>query len=125
MAGLMAKASFIEKKHTSRYQAEKLELEEKLAKSKANGNVFEELEQPKAALRSSCSTRKNAPCGKTMQADSYWNVPLLDAQHQRCPDRREHGRYLTRKSKIRNPDFTSIDQMSKPNMDLNTARKDN
>ena len=40
MAGLMAKASFIEKKHTSRYQAEKLELEEKLAKSKAKGNVF-------------------------------------------------------------------------------------
>ena len=34
MAQLMAEASIIEKKHTSRYQAEKLELEEKAAKSK-------------------------------------------------------------------------------------------
>ena len=32
------------KEHTSRYQAEKLELEEKVAKSKATVKVFEELE---------------------------------------------------------------------------------
>ena len=34
MAELMVEASFIEKKHTSRYQEEKLDLEEKVAKSK-------------------------------------------------------------------------------------------
>ena len=60
-----------------------------------------------------------------MQADSYWNVPLLDAPHQRCTDRRGHGRYLTRNFKMRDPDFTSIDQMKNPNMDLNIAMKDN
>ena len=91
----MVEASFIEKKHTSRYQTEKLELEEKVAKSKAKVKVFEELEQPTAALRTSFVSRKNAPCGKTIQADSCWNAPLLDAPHQRCTDRREHGRYLT------------------------------
>ena len=58
-------------------------------------------------------------------ADGYWNVPLLDAPHQWCTDRKEHGRYLTRDFKIRDPDFTSIDQMNTPNIDLNTARKDN
>ena len=35
------------------------------------------------------------------------------------------GRYLTRNFKMRDPDFTTIDQMSNPNIDLNTARKDN
>ena len=34
MAKLMAEASFIEKKHASRYQAENLELEEKVDKVK-------------------------------------------------------------------------------------------
>ena len=91
MAQLMVEASFVEKKHTSRYQAEKLEIDEKVAKSKAKVKVFEELEQPTTALKTSFASRKNAPCGKTMQADSYWNVPLLHAPHQRCTDRREHG----------------------------------
>ena len=81
MAELIAEASFNEKKHTSRYQAETLELEEKLAKSKAKVKVFAELEQPKTELKTSFASRKNASCGKTMQADSYWNVPLLDAPH--------------------------------------------
>ena len=91
MAELMAEALFIEKKHTSRHQAERLELEEKLAKSKAKVKVFEELEQSTTALKTLFAPRKNkaiAFCGKTMQADSYWNVPLLDAPHQRCTDRR-------------------------------------
>ena len=35
MAELITEASFIEKKHTSRYQAEKLMLEERVAKSKS------------------------------------------------------------------------------------------
>ena len=35
MAELMVEASFVEKKHTSRYQAEKLDIDEKVAKSKA------------------------------------------------------------------------------------------
>ena len=125
MAELMVEASFIEKKHTSRYQTEKLELEEKVAKSKAKVKVFEELEQPTAALRTSFVSRKNAPCGKTIQADSCWNAPLLDAPHQRCTDRREHGRYLTRNFKMGDPDFTIIDQMNNPSIDLNTAKKDN
>ena len=51
MAELMEEASFIEKEHTSRYQAEKLELEEKVAKSKAKVEVFEELEQPTTTLK--------------------------------------------------------------------------
>ena len=51
MAQLMAEASIIEKNHTSRYQAEKLELEGKAAKSKAKVKVFEELEQPTTAFR--------------------------------------------------------------------------
>ena len=63
------------------------------------------------------------PFEKVTQADNYWNIPLLDAPHQTCTDRREHERYLTRNFKIRNPDFTRIDQMN--NLDLNTARKDN
>ena len=87
--------------------------------------VFEELEQPTAALKTLFASRKNGPRGKTMQADSYWNVPLLDVPHQRCTDRREHGRCLTRNFKMRGPDFISIDQMNNPNIDLNTARKDN
>ena len=44
MAALIMETSFIEKKHTSRYQAEKLELEEKVAESKAKVKVFEELQ---------------------------------------------------------------------------------
>ena len=38
------KASFMNEKHTGRYQAEKLKLEEKVAKSMATTKVFEELE---------------------------------------------------------------------------------
>ena len=38
------KASFMKEKHTGRYQAEKLKLEEKVAKSMAMAKVFEELE---------------------------------------------------------------------------------
>ena len=109
MAELMAKTSFIEKKHTSRYQAEKLELEEKVAKSTAKVKVFVVLEQPTTSLKTSFSPRKNAFCGKAMQADSYWNVPLLHAPRQRCTDRREHVRYFTRNFKMRDPYFTSID----------------
>ena len=60
-----------------------------------------------------------------MQADSYWIVPLLDPPHQRFTDRKEHDRYLKRDFKIRDPDFTSIDQMNNPNMDFNNAVKDN
>ena len=66
MAKSMAEASFIEKKHTSRYQAEKLELGEKVAKSKAKVKVFEEVEQPTTSLKMSFVSRKNASCGKTM-----------------------------------------------------------
>ena len=66
IAELMVEASFIEKKHTSRYQEEKLDLEEKVAKSKAKVKVFEELEQPTTALKMTSASRKNAPCGKTM-----------------------------------------------------------
>ena len=61
MAKLMVEVSFIEKKHISRYQAENLELEEKVAKSKSKVKVFEELEQPPTALRTSFASRKNAP----------------------------------------------------------------
>ena len=121
MAELMAEASFIEKKRTSRYQAEKLELKEKVAKSKAKVKVFEELEQSTTTLKMSFALRKNASCGKTMQTDSYQNVPPLDTPHQRCTDRRENGRYLTRNFKMRGPDFSSIGEMNNPNMDLNTA----
>lgn len=39
----IAEALLIEKKHTNRYQAEKLELEEDVAKSKGKIKVFEEL----------------------------------------------------------------------------------
>ena len=60
-----------------------------------------------------------------MQADSYWNVPLLDASHQRCTDSREHEEYLARDFKMRDPNFNSIDQMNNPNMDLNTAMNNN
>ena len=73
-----------------------MELEEKVAKSKAKVKVFEELEQRTTALNASFLSRKNAPREKIMQADSYGNVPLLDAPHQRCTEKREHGRYLTR-----------------------------
>ena len=68
MAELMAEASFIEKKHTSTYQTETLEYEEKVAKSKATLKVLEELEQPTAALKMSLTPRKNASCscGKTI-----------------------------------------------------------
>ena len=55
MAELMAEASFIEKKHTSRYQAEK---EEKVAKPKAKVKVFKELEQPTIALKTSFATNR-------------------------------------------------------------------
>ena len=115
MAELMAETSFIEKKHTSRYQAEKLEPEKNVAKSKAKVKVLEEREQPTTALRTSFAPRKTAPCGKAMQADSYWNVSLLDEPRQRCPDRREHERHLTRDFTMRDPDFTRIDQMNNPN----------
>ena len=115
MAELMAETSFIEKKHTSRYQAEKLEPEKNVAKSKAKVKVLEELEQPTTALRTSFAPRKTARCGKAMQADSYWNVSLLDEPRQRCPDRREHERHLTRNFTMRDPDFTRIDQMNNPN----------
>ena len=47
MDELMAEASFNKKKHSSRYQAEALELEEKLAKSKAKVKVFAELDNRK------------------------------------------------------------------------------
>ena len=60
-----------------------------------------------------------------MQADSYWSVSLLDTPHQDCTDRRGNGKYLTRNFKMRDPDFTSKVQMNNPNMDLNTAMKDN
>ena len=60
-----------------------------------------------------------------MQAESNWNVLLLDAPHQRCTDRREHGRCLTRNFKMRDPDFTSKDQMNTPKMDLNIVMKHN
>ena len=43
MAELITEASFIEKKHTSRYQAEMLMLEERVAKSKSKVKVFEEV----------------------------------------------------------------------------------
>ena len=115
MAELMAETSFIEKKHTSRYQAEKLEPEKNVAKSKAKVKVLEEREQPTTALRTSFAPRKTAPCGKAMQADSYWNVSLLDEPRQRCTDRREHERHLTRNFTMRDPDFTRIDQMNNPN----------
>ena len=49
-----------------------------------------------------------------MQADSYWDVSLLDTPHQRCIDRRENGRYLTRNFKMRDPDFISTDKMRDP-----------
>ena len=61
MPEIMAEASFIEKKQTSRYQPEKLELE--VAKSKAKVKVFEELEQPTTALKMIFALRKNASCG--------------------------------------------------------------
>ena len=115
MAELMAETSFIEKKHTSRYQAEKLEPEKNVAKSKAKVKVLEELEQPTTALRTPFAPRKTARCGKAMQADSYWNVSLLDEPRQRCTDRREHERHLTRNFTMRDPDFTRIDQMNNPN----------
>ena len=57
--------------------------------------MFEELKQPTTVLKMSFKSRKNASCDKTMQADSYWNVPPLDRPHGRCTDRRENGRYLT------------------------------
>ena len=63
MAEFMVEALFIEKKHKRRYQAEKLEFKEKVAKSKAKVKVFEELEQPTTALKTSFASRKNAPCG--------------------------------------------------------------
>ena len=45
----MTEAFKIEKKHTSRYQSEKLGLEENVAESNAIIKTFEELEQPTAA----------------------------------------------------------------------------
>ena len=65
MAELMAEASFVEKKHTSRYQTEKLELEEKIAKSKAKVKVFEELEQPTTRFKKPFAPRKKASYRKT------------------------------------------------------------
>ena len=43
--------TFVEKKHTNRYQTEKVEIEEKVAKSRAKVKVFEKLEQPTAASK--------------------------------------------------------------------------
>ena len=71
----------------------------------------------------SFASRKNAPSGKTMQAESYWNVPHLNAPHQRCTDKREHERYLTRNFKMRDPDFTSTEQMDSLNIDLKITGK--
>ena len=45
----MTEASFIEKKLTSRYQAERLKLEKKATKFIAKVKVFEELKQPTTA----------------------------------------------------------------------------
>ena len=73
----MTEAFKIEKKHTSRYQSENLGLEENVAESNAIIKTFEELEQPTAALKMSFAPRENAFFGKTLQADSYWDV-LLD-----------------------------------------------
>ena len=70
----MTEAFKIEKKHTSRYQSEKLGLEENVAESNAIIKTFEELEQPAAALKMSFAPRENAFFGKTLQADSYWDV---------------------------------------------------
>ena len=41
MTELMIEASFIERKHTSRFQAKTLELEEKVAKSKLKSKYLE------------------------------------------------------------------------------------
>ena len=60
-----------------------------------------------------------------MRAGSYWNVLPLDAQHQKYTNRRENGRYLTRSFKMRHSNFTSIDEMNGPNIDLNTFIKEN
>ena len=60
----MVEASFIENKHTSKYQGEKLELEGKVAKSKAKVKVFEELEQPTTALKISLHQGKMLPVEK-------------------------------------------------------------
>ena len=49
MGELMTEASFIEKKLTSRYQAERLKLEKKATKFIAKVKVFEELKQPTTA----------------------------------------------------------------------------
>ena len=51
MTELMVEASFIERKHISRFQAKTLELEEKVAKSKAKVKVFEELKQSTTVLK--------------------------------------------------------------------------
>ena len=40
MAELMTETSFVKKKHSSRYKEEKLELEEKFAKSKSKVRVL-------------------------------------------------------------------------------------
>lgn len=42
MAELMAKSSFMEKRHSSRYEAEKLELEEKVAMLRAKVRGLDE-----------------------------------------------------------------------------------
>ena len=103
----------------------KLELEEKVAKSKAKVKVFEDLEQPTTALKTWFASNKNASCGKTMLADTYWNVPMLDAPRQRCTDRREHGRYLTRNFWMIDPDFNRKNKTNNPNKDLNTSMTHN
>ena len=81
-------------RNTRQISGRKMELEEKVAKSKTKIKVFQELVQPTTALRTSFASKKNAPCGKTIQADSYCNVTPLDALYQRCTDRREHGSIL-------------------------------
>ena len=58
MAELMEKASFIKNKQTSRYLAEKLKFEEKVAKSKAKVKVFEKLEQPTTVLKDTICTKE-------------------------------------------------------------------
>ena len=58
-----------------------------------------------------------------MQADTYWNVRLLDAPRPRCTDRREHGRYLTRNFWMIDPDFNRKNKTNNPNMDLNISMK--
>lgn len=83
-----------------------MELEEKEAKSNAKIKVFEEWKQPTAALMIPILPRKNASCGKKIQADSYWGIPHRDTSLRR---------YITRNFRVRGPNFTNIDEMKDSN----------